>query len=62
MLTFAITTEAVEHVSNYIKADPAIYHNFSYFIEGWGWDHTRWPAEQWPTTVCQVSDPCEFAI
>ncbi|KAF9792984.1 amidohydrolase 3 [Thelephora terrestris] len=49
--------EAVEHVSNYIKADPAIYHNFSYFIEGWGWDHTRWPAEQWPTTEEMESDP-----
>ena len=52
-------TEAVEHVSNYVKADPVIYHNTSYFVEGWGWDHTKWPAEQWPTTVGSVSDPRE---
>lgn len=53
-------TEAVGHVSNYIKADPTIYHNISYFIEGWGWDHTKWTAVQWPTAVGSVSDPREL--
>lgn len=51
------TTEVIERVSNHIKADPEIYHNISYLIEGWGWDHTRWRVERWPTTVCLISDP-----
>jgi hypothetical protein len=46
--------DAVAIVKNFIVANPDIYRNTSQFIEGWGWDHTSWPSEQWPTAVCNA--------
>ena len=27
---------------------------FQLFWQGWGWDHTSWPVEEWPTAVCNL--------
>ncbi|KAG2746404.1 hypothetical protein P692DRAFT_20782464 [Suillus brevipes Sb2] len=29
----------------------------SKIIEGWGWDHTSWPGEEWPTSDALEMDP-----
>ena len=55
-------TGAGEHGSNHIKADPTISRNTSYFVEGWGCDHTKLLAEQWPTTISPASDPRESRV
>jgi hypothetical protein len=49
------TQDAVKVVRDYILANPDVYDNTSKFIEGWGWDHTSWPVERWPTAVCEIS-------
>ena len=43
--------EAVASVREYIVSDPEVYGK-SDFVEGWGWDHTSWPMQHWPTAVC----------
>lgn len=55
--SLTLLTEAVDRVAAYIKADSSLYRNTSQFIEGWGWDHTRWPVEQWPTSAELEKNP-----
>ena len=43
--------ETVERVKAYILADPDIAEDKTKFVEGWGWDHTKWLLEEWPTYV-----------
>ena len=50
-LTICVTTETVERVKAYILADPDILDDKTKFVEGWGWDHTKWLLEEWPTYV-----------
>ena len=45
------TAETVARVKAYILADPDILHDKTKFVEGWGWDHTKWLLEEWPTYV-----------
>ena len=45
------TTETVARVRAYILADPDIVNDKTKFVEGWGWDHTKWLLEEWPTYV-----------
>ncbi|CAL1708110.1 unnamed protein product [Somion occarium] len=49
--------ETVQVVRNYILSDPDVRHNKSTFVEGWGWDHTQWLLEQWPTSEDLENDP-----
>ncbi|KAF9245006.1 amidohydrolase family-domain-containing protein [Melanogaster broomeanus] len=49
--------ETVALVRDYITANPDIYSDTSKFIEGWGWDHTSWPVEEWPTADALDADP-----
>ena len=44
-------TETVARVRAYILADPDIVNDKTKFVEGWGWDHTKWLLEEWPTYV-----------
>jgi len=44
--------DAVAAVRNYVLSDSEIYGNSSKFVEGWGWDHTSWPGQRFPTAVC----------
>lgn len=48
---FCRATETVERVKAYILADPDILDDKTKFVEGWGWDHTKWLLEEWPTYV-----------
>jgi hypothetical protein len=43
--------DTVALVRDYITGNPDVYSNTSKFIEGWGWDHTSWPVQEWPTAV-----------
>ncbi|KAI0692540.1 amidohydrolase family-domain-containing protein [Cerioporus squamosus] len=49
--------ETVSRVREYILSDPEILNDKSKWIEGWGWDHTRWILEQWPTSLAFDADP-----
>ena len=42
---------AVAKVRAFIESDPVVLNNRSAFVEGWGWDTTKWPVERWPTPV-----------
>ncbi len=46
--------ETVARVRAYIEADPDILSDKSRYVEGWGWDHTKWLLEEWPTYVRPV--------
>jgi len=43
--------DTVAIVRNYILAHPDIIGDKTKIIEGWGWDHTQWPVQEWPTAV-----------
>ncbi|KZP34268.1 hypothetical protein FIBSPDRAFT_846377 [Athelia psychrophila] len=49
--------ECVVVVKNYILSNPDMKNDPSKFVEGWGWDHTSWPVEQWPTAAQFDQDP-----
>ena len=49
--------ETVSRVRDYILSDPDILNDKSKWVEGWGWDHTRWILEQWPTSVGRSDVP-----
>ncbi|PCH43503.1 hypothetical protein WOLCODRAFT_75587 [Wolfiporia cocos MD-104 SS10] len=49
--------ECVSHVKEYILADPELRDDKSKFVEGWGWDHTRWLKEEWPSYEFFEQDP-----
>ena len=44
-------TAAVARVRDYILSHPAVLNDRSSLIEGWGWDHTAWPVEKFPSYV-----------
>ncbi|KIK09545.1 hypothetical protein K443DRAFT_671448, partial [Laccaria amethystina LaAM-08-1] len=39
----------VDRVKQYIQTHPDVYHNTSRWIEGMGWDQTKWPGRLFPT-------------
>ncbi|KAI0768647.1 amidohydrolase family-domain-containing protein [Trametes elegans] len=53
----ATVAETVARVRAYIQADPDILADKSKFVEGWGWDHTKWLLEEWPTYQALEADP-----
>ena len=54
---FFFLAETIVLVRDYIMDHLDVYHNISKFIEGWGWDHTSWPVQDWPTAVRVTSCP-----
>lgn len=49
--------DCVAVVRKFILSHPDIKNDTSKFIEGWGWDHTSWPVEEWPTAADFEEDP-----
>ncbi|EIW82889.1 hypothetical protein CONPUDRAFT_52672 [Coniophora puteana RWD-64-598 SS2] len=49
--------DTVAIVRNYILAHPDIIGDKTKIIEGWGWDHTQWPVQEWPTADALDADP-----
>ncbi|KAI0656518.1 amidohydrolase family-domain-containing protein [Cubamyces menziesii] len=49
--------ETVGRVRAYIEADPDILEDKTKYVEGWGWDHTKWLLEEWPTYNALEADP-----
>ncbi|TCD59895.1 hypothetical protein EIP91_011218 [Steccherinum ochraceum] len=43
--------ETVKRIREYVLSEPDIRDNATKYVEGWGWDHTKWPSEKWPTAV-----------
>ncbi|TFK54024.1 hypothetical protein OE88DRAFT_1654482 [Heliocybe sulcata] len=50
-------TAAVSLVRRYIESDPDVANDTSKYIEGWGWDHTSWPKQEFPTAADLEADP-----
>jgi hypothetical protein len=58
---FLSRPDTVERVKRFISTHPLYFNDSSRIVEGWGWDHTSWPAEVFPTAVSshkQCSDGC----
>lgn len=41
----------VARVRDFILRHPDVLNDRTRFVEGWGWDHTAWPAEVFPHFV-----------
>lgn len=44
-------TETVWRVRDYIQSNPKLRTDKTKFVEGWGWDHTKWLQSAFPTAV-----------
>ncbi|KAH9830731.1 amidohydrolase family-domain-containing protein [Rhodofomes roseus] len=49
--------ETVLRVRDYILEHPDIRDDQNKFIEGWGWDHTKWKTQAFPTAAQFEADP-----
>ncbi|EGN99525.1 hypothetical protein SERLA73DRAFT_179580 [Serpula lacrymans var. lacrymans S7.3] len=49
--------DTVALVKRYILENADVQKDRSRVIEGWGWDHTSWPVEQWPHMDDFEKDP-----
>ncbi|KAJ7729505.1 amidohydrolase family-domain-containing protein [Mycena maculata] len=47
----------VERIKSYIMAHPDVHADTSRWIEGMGWDQTKWPGAKFPTAADLSSDP-----
>ncbi|EIM82980.1 uncharacterized protein STEHIDRAFT_102473 [Stereum hirsutum FP-91666 SS1] len=57
-LESAKTAEAAATlVKEYILSDPDILRDKEKIVMGWGWDHTRWEGQQFPTAAALDADP-----
>jgi hypothetical protein len=43
--------EVISHLKAYIEAHPDVSDDTNRWIEGMGWDQTKWPGAQFPTAV-----------
>lgn len=43
--------DVLERVKAYILSHPDVHSDTTRWIEGWGWDQTKWPIAQFPTAV-----------
>ena len=43
--------DVVERVKAYILSHPEVHSDKTRWIQGWGWDQTKWPIAQFPTAV-----------
>lgn len=46
--------EVINHLKVYLEQHPDIRDDSSRWIEGMGWDQTKWPGAQFPTAVMTV--------
>ncbi|KAF8901017.1 amidohydrolase family-domain-containing protein [Gymnopilus junonius] len=49
--------EIVERIKAYILSHPDVKNDRTHWIEGMGWDQTKWPGAQFPTAEDLESDP-----
>ena len=49
-----LCTDVVVLVRQYIEAHPDIRDDRSRWVEGMGWDQTKWPGQVFPTAVCAI--------
>ncbi|KIP08258.1 hypothetical protein PHLGIDRAFT_104500 [Phlebiopsis gigantea 11061_1 CR5-6] len=53
----ATAKETVRRVRDYIHTNPKLRHDKTKFVEGWGWDHTKWVQSTFPTAADLEKDP-----
>jgi len=51
--------EVIERIKDYLIAHPDLQRNKTLWIEGFGWDQTKWPVAEYPKAVCFPR--CPFA-
>ncbi|GBE81356.1 amidohydrolase family-domain-containing protein [Sparassis latifolia] len=49
--------DAVQRVKDYVLTHPDIRDDRFQYVEGWGWDHTQWPQEGFPSYKYFEADP-----
>lgn len=47
-------SEVIERIKNYIQNHPDVLNDPDRWIEGMGWDQTKWTGKNFPTAVCSV--------
>jgi hypothetical protein len=47
-----VPVEAVAAVRAFALKDEDVRRDPKKYIQGWGWDHTKWPGQEFPTAVC----------
>ncbi|TDL26855.1 hypothetical protein BD410DRAFT_782939 [Rickenella mellea] len=50
-------SEVISKVKEYIHSHPDVGNDTSAWIEGWGWDQTKWPGAEFPTASDLDEDP-----
>ncbi|KIK64916.1 hypothetical protein GYMLUDRAFT_220129 [Collybiopsis luxurians FD-317 M1] len=50
-------TEILDRVKAYILSHPDVHNDPSRWIEGFGWDQTKWPEKRFPTAADLDADP-----
>jgi hypothetical protein len=43
--------DVLKLVRNYVLGDPDLFMDKTRWIQGMGWDQTKWPAKKFPTAV-----------
>ena len=54
MIFYLSKSEVVERIKAYILAHPEILDDKAKWIEGMGWDQTKWDGAQFPTSVREL--------
>ncbi|KIM41742.1 hypothetical protein M413DRAFT_444990 [Hebeloma cylindrosporum] len=49
--------EVIDRVNSYLVSHPDVANDTTRWIEGMGWDQTKWPGERFPTAADLESDP-----
>ncbi|KAJ3759321.1 amidohydrolase family-domain-containing protein [Lentinula raphanica] len=49
--------EVIDTIKTYIRSHPDIHHNSSRWIQGGGWDQTKWPEKRFPKAADFDKDP-----
>ncbi|KAL5498212.1 hypothetical protein ACEPAH_2342 [Sanghuangporus vaninii] len=50
-------SEVIEKVKDYIKARPDVLNDRNVWIQGMGWDQTKWPTKEFPRAADLDTDP-----
>lgn len=46
--------EVIERIKHYLKSHPDVLNDPNHWIEGMGWDQTKWEGKKFPTAVSRL--------
>jgi hypothetical protein len=49
-------SEVIERVKRFILSKPDVLNDTSIWIQGMGWDQTKWPGAKFPTAVRRITN------